>query len=81
MKTLETIFDHNVTDEEQKILFCSPYTKEEYLFLRRTSDSEYARIYRLYFIRNDHITAQKYLDKIKNQQFKFDTQLVDTFFE
>jgi len=76
---METIFDHNVTTEELNILFGHAVDKEQYLSLTADigADSANGMLYSLYTIRNDNVTALKYLNKIKDKQYKFDLQLDD----
>lgn len=69
---METVFDHNPTDEELewfggffescKVLGID-YTDEKY------ADSNYYQIGILYSMRGDKQKAQEYFDKLKNQAF------------
>jgi len=55
----ETIFDHNPTDEELPHFTAGVLSKEEYL-KRFDNDIFYQDICRLYIMRNDKETADKY---------------------
>lgn len=76
---METIFDHNITEDELTFLFGHVVDKERYLSLTADIDTDSANgmLYSLYTIRNDNVTALKYLNKIKDKQYKFDLQLDD----
>ena len=59
----ETIFDHNVTEEEIIKLFgISGYTEEH--FINDSQGENYAHIYCLYLIRKDEGTAMRYFNLI-----------------
>lgn len=67
---IETIFDHNVTEEEIELLFgMSGYT-EEYL-QKKPQERNYAHIYCLYLIRKDEMTAMKYFNLIPDSINKY----------
>lgn len=67
---IETIFDHNVTEEEIIELFgISGFTKED--FLEDSQEDNYAHIYCLYLIRKDEITAMKYFHLIPDSINKY----------
>ncbi len=74
---METVFDHAITDSEQKTIFGMVFSKDEYLALPMNSDGEYGQIYHLYMLRNDQTTAQKFLDKVKDRRLKADLQQND----
>lgn len=58
---IETIFDHNVTEEEIVKLFgIGGYTED--LFINDSQERNYAHIYCLYLIRKDEETAMKYFN-------------------
>ena len=67
---IETIFDHNVTEEEIEILFgMTGYTEED--FINNSQEDNYAHIYCLYLIRKDEATAMKYFDLIPDSINKY----------
>jgi hypothetical protein len=67
-KLIETVYDHNLTDEEREKLGFS-LTEEEYR--RFTSeDTAFADLFRLYFHRGDWAKAKEYLKKIKDKIYK-----------
>ncbi len=76
---METIFDHNITEEEQIILYGHVLDKEQYLSFRTGPDTDGSNgeLFHLFSIRNDHVNALKYLNKIKDKLFKFNLQLND----
>jgi len=63
----ETIFDHNLTETERKRLW-SRIPKEKYLAL--DSDTKYHDLYRLYIMRGDKETAEKYYLMISEEARK-----------
>jgi len=63
----ETIFDHNLTETERKRLW-SKIPKEKYLAL--DSDTKYHDLYRLYIMRGDKETAEKYYQLISEEARK-----------
>ncbi|MBR3830724.1 MAG: hypothetical protein IKJ52_05685 [Muribaculaceae bacterium] len=67
---IETIFDHNVTEEEIEILFGMTGYTEEYL-QKKPQDRNYAHIYCLYLIRKDEMTAMKYFNLIPDSINKY----------
>lgn len=67
---IETIFDHNVTEEEIELLFGMTGYTEEYL-QKKTQDRNYAHIYCLYLIRKDEMTAMKYFNLIPDSINKY----------
>lgn len=74
---METIWDHNPSAEELAELFIAPLPKAEYMDTLGSQDSEYGVIYRLLIIRGQTDAANGYLAKVKNQQLRFDLELVD----
>jgi uncharacterized protein HemY len=73
-KLIETVYDHNLTDEEREKLGFS-LTEEEYR--RFTSeDTALADLFRLYFHRGDWAKAKEYLKKIKDEAYKHDIFLI-----
>lgn len=60
---METIFDHNITDKEFKVLFGQFFKdKNDYLKNMTIESHAYFNIYELYIFRNDLKKAEKYLD-------------------
>lgn len=69
---METIFDHDVTEEEVKALTGFDLTKEEYLSVDDDQIGYYIDIYYLYkIIRKDEEKAHEYFDKIPDSDHKF----------
>ena len=69
---METIFDHNITNEEIKALTGFDLTKEEYLSADDDQVGYYIDIYYLYkIIREDEKKAQEYFDKIPDSPHKY----------
>jgi len=64
----ETIFDHNPTDEELPHFTAGVLSKEKYLTL--SNDTHYYNIYRLYIMRGDKETAEKYYLMISEEARK-----------
>jgi hypothetical protein len=73
-KLIETVYDHNLTDEEREKLGFS-LTEEEY---RRFTSEEtaLADLFHLYFHRGDWAKAKGYLKKIKDENYKRDMFLI-----
>ncbi len=60
---METVFDHNITEEEFKELFGQFFKdKDDYLKNMTIESHAYFNIYELYTLRNDSEKAEKYLD-------------------
>lgn len=70
MDKVETVFDHNVTDDELKAVTGAEFTKEQYLSVSLSQDSEYCALYRLFSLRNDTEKASIYFNKIKNEELR-----------
>jgi hypothetical protein len=69
-KSIETIYDHNVTDAEILVMTDGyPETKDEY-FYALSQDSAYADLYRLYIIRNDPAKADYFVAQITEKAFR-----------
>lgn len=67
---IETIFDHNVTEEEIELLFgMTGYTEEH--FINDSQEDNFAHIYRLYLIRKEESIAMKYFDLIPDSINKY----------
>ena len=69
-KIIETVYDHNLTDEERELLGFDD-NKEDYL-KGLTEDGAFADLFRLYFHRGDWAKAKEYLKRIKDQNYKRD---------
>ena len=74
---METIFDHNVTDDELVYLFGDTFTKEEFIEMSEgcTQEDFDVDLYRLFNFRHDEDKAQYYLDRIPDTTFKAFTLL------
>ena len=69
-KTIETIYDHSVTNDEiLKLTNGYPESHEEY-FYGLDQDSAYADLYGLYVIRNEAEKASFYLEQIQDSGFR-----------
>lgn len=75
--TRETIFDLKPTESELIELFGSPLSREQYDASPSSPDGDNADLYRLSMLRGDSAKANMYLSKIRDKQFRFDTQLID----
>jgi len=74
LKLIETVYDHNLTDEEREKLGFS-LTEEEYR--RFTSENTaFADLFRLYFHRGGWAKAKEYLKRIKDENYKRDIFLI-----
>lgn len=67
---IETIFDHNVTEEEIELLFGMTGYAEEH-FINDSQEDNFVHIYCLYLIRKDEITAMKYFNLIPDSINKY----------
>lgn len=76
---METIFDHNITPEELAEFFgpVKDNFKADYLRIVDSPDAAFAHIYKLYLMRGDQATADKFLQKIQDDQYRFDVGLID----
>ena len=69
-KSIETIYNHNVTEAEiLQLTNGYPESKEEYIYALG-QDSAYADLYRLYAIRHETDKAFFYLEQIQDSGFK-----------
>lgn len=60
---METVFDHNITNQEFKELLGKFFKdKDDYLKNMSLENHAYFNIYELYILRNDLEKAEKYLD-------------------
>jgi len=67
---METIFDHNVTEDELKWLLNYPYTQKEYLDLIGNTDDHLVHIAELYFHRGKKFKAKRYINKVTDQNLR-----------
>ncbi len=66
---IETIFDYDVSETELNILFGDIETYQEYIeFL--SQDGAYADLSKLFRLRGDEKTANKYISMISNKELK-----------
>ena len=83
-KKKETIFDHNLTEEEFKYFFRKvdlenqrivTYTKEEAMekVKNMSQDENYAYLAHLYMLRRNKKKMEEYLDKIKDDILRAET--------
>ncbi|MBC7359701.1 MAG: hypothetical protein H5U10_14310 [Desulfacinum sp.] len=72
--TIETIFDHDPTEEELDLVF-NIRSKEDLhrykITLARSQDTQYGEIARLYLHRNKRERARHYIDRIRNPVYRF----------
>ncbi|HEX3033990.1 MAG TPA: hypothetical protein VHT73_02520, partial [Thermodesulfobacteriota bacterium] len=66
---METVFDHNVTEDELKLLFRTPLTRAEYENKVNT-DVAYGDLYRLYSLRGNTVIAYAYLYQIESDTIR-----------
>jgi hypothetical protein len=76
--TMETIYDHNVTEAELAVLFPSVITKAEHLHNGGDQDTQFGYIHNLYSIRGDQEKAKTYLEKIVDARYRFTVGSCDT---
>lgn len=74
---METIFDHNPTEEEIKCLYGRVKTKEEHLVDPFSQGTEYAMIYRLYKRRGNKEMAEKYGALLSPDYRQQDIDMID----
>lgn len=68
---METIFEHNLTEQEMIDIFgTTSVTKDMILGLGMTQTQHYAKIYRLYWNRGDREKAIEYAKKIPDSIWK-----------
>ena len=72
---METVFDHNITDKEQKALLGYVTTRDKFPYAPEANNQRWHHetLYDLYSIRGNKPMAQKYLDMIPNDIHKFFT--------
>jgi hypothetical protein len=75
---METVFDHDPSQEELKYLFLSGQSSEEYLSSHQDQETEYGNIYALYMIRGNREKALEYLNRIRNPIEIFNAKPPDT---
>jgi hypothetical protein len=70
---IETIYDHNVMDDELTALFGDPderLSKEDYIDMRDDLNSACADLYKLYKLRKNADTAQRFLNYISDATYR-----------
>ena len=67
---METIFDHNVTEDEVLNIVGIAISKERYIGIV-SKEKAIEDIYYLYLERNNHKEANKYLDMLPDDKHKF----------
>jgi hypothetical protein len=76
---METIFDHNPTQQELVMLFGPrPMTREEYLSVVE-QESAYGDLYRLYSLRGKPEIAEQFLNKITDEDYRLTLAMHDIF--
>ena len=75
---METIFDHNITEDEIKSIFISNFTIEEAkeFISDFNKDEHMALIAKLYALRKDFKKAEEYINKIEDEEFRRDRQFM-----
>ena len=68
---METLFDHDPSEEELKFLFREGVSREQYVSIPRDLETEYGQIYALYMIRGRRDKALEYLDRIRDPKKHF----------
>lgn len=64
---METVFDHNPTEEKLEYLFDDPHiSKDEYMSYGDNQAQAYTFIYYLYKYRHNDEKTKEYMDKIPN---------------
>jgi len=74
---METLFDHNPTQEELLTLFGFGIQQDKYLALPSDQQSEYGVLYRLFSLRGDQEAADKYLGLIADPLTRHSLSTVD----
>ncbi len=72
---METIFEHNVTKKELELLRSfNPFEKisnrESYL-KEEDEDKSLSDLYRLYVLRGDDFKAEEFLNRIRDDRYKY----------
>jgi len=77
MAGIETLFDHNPTEEELQTLFgpISPKLNEA-MRNGKNQDGAYLTIARLMGLRGDDAAMNRYLDKIESDSFRFEARMI-----
>ncbi len=71
---METVFDHDPSQEELKYLFLSGKSQAEYLTSHQDQETEYGNIYALYMIRGNRERALHYLNRIRDPKETFNSK-------
>lgn len=75
---METIYNHNITEEEKKYIGKDVFTEEEYKGLV-DQDSAYSDLFCLYRFRGDMKKANEFRDKIEDEEYKWGVGYRDIF--
>ena len=75
---METIYDHNPTDEELISITGSVRSLEDYSAMDQQTET--GRIYRLYKLRGDSVNAALYLSQITDPLYRRDISTRDVRF-
>ncbi|MBO8152689.1 MAG: hypothetical protein H0Z30_09390 [Candidatus Marinimicrobia bacterium] len=73
---METIFDHDITEEEVKILLDFTIDEAREFILTLSKDANIALIAELYALRKDFKKAEEYINKIEDEEFRRDRQFM-----
>lgn len=65
----ETIFDHAVTPKEMDVILPMVISKDKWLKLGKSQNTEWGHIYHLYMLRRDPAKAKEYLAKITDPEY------------
>ncbi|MGQ0792987.1 MAG: hypothetical protein ACT4NX_02755 [Deltaproteobacteria bacterium] len=74
---MENIFDHGITEDEQRAIFDMVYKDREVydLFFSAGGDTSLADLFSLYMHRGDKKKAKTFLAKISNREYAADIAL------
>lgn len=67
---METVFDHEPTQEELLILFGCQEAIDDYKERPGDQDSQYVRIAGLYLLRDQARIAGEYMDRIEDKEYR-----------
>lgn len=81
IRSMETIFDHNVTPAELRDIFEEPELTREEIERLGTQDSALADIYVLYLERGDTAKAETFAARIQNESYRNDVVHYDLSFQ
>ena len=72
---METVFDHNPSDEELLILFKHPWNIELHRNILNSHDGNMAEIARLLYLRGEKDRSNEYLERIEDYWFRYASML------